>query len=309
MPMTHYSACNQGACDCSMHESEAVDAAAVPLLVAIGRVGESGTHSGLAVNEGPASPARLIDLAFHKTVRSVELPAKYKLYPLHGDVERMEIAADVITLISNESRDSVPYGFSIPGPYFDAVTGQYLATDIVGLTCSTFVIAALESVGLSVVDISTWRERANDGKRFAELVQLLRDHGVHPAHVKLVEDEDPAFRIRPEDLPRAAYIFSEFRRCAAFDEVSYCSDVMRGLNRPEQPTARVPLSSASHPLPITAQSLPAEGSASVIHTCPNTALTTTTSPHFPPQPTSSKPWPTFFHSKRCSQSQVPLTNR
>ncbi len=101
----------------------------------------------------------------------------------------------------------IPYAFRHGhNDRFNAANGELMLSDGLGLTCSTFVLTAFESAGVSLVNFDGWQERAEDNARHNALLEKMRngipEHGIPPAqpeHVERLRKELPCIRVRPEE--------------------------------------------------------------------------------------------------------------
>ncbi len=112
----------------------------------------------------------------------------------------------------------VAYAFNYKGGSFNA-KGFYQpkTEDELGLTCSTFVLAAFKEASVTFLKFNEWLEvtRSDDEifkaeivqymrQRNAEFLQLGRGNAIDPAHIEMLANS-PCKRIRPEEVVASAY--------------------------------------------------------------------------------------------------------
>ena len=70
-----------------------------------------------------------------------------------------------------------------------------------GLTCATYILAVLDSIGLALLDEQTWSARPDDAAWQERILALLRETpGVPLAHLQAVMNTVGIERIRPEEV-------------------------------------------------------------------------------------------------------------
>lgn len=106
-----------------------------------------------------------------------------------------------------DSAYCIPYAFRQSNKnIINRATGEVELVDGVGMSCSTFVLAVFQSVGIPLVNIDTWQTREGDLARHEALLQKMRDGipGFAPPapsdHITLVEKEKHCMRVRPEEV-------------------------------------------------------------------------------------------------------------
>jgi hypothetical protein len=166
--------------------------------VAIRQFGPGQYHCGILYTLG--REARLCHFAFHHDLRD-EIAKEPYLWADAGldPVNRRLVAAWVGNLRINN--DNIPYGLDSAGCCFDVATGEFLSPPIgKGLTCSTFIMSVLRSLGFNVLKESEWPKRSDDvafGQRIAEM--LMKAHA-NDDHIQAVKEDIGAHRFRPEEV-------------------------------------------------------------------------------------------------------------
>lgn len=200
--------------------------------VAIKEVAAGRRHTGLLYsNEGGV--VRFLHLAWHLDLRSDSPKAGYAWVDPLVNPRRLRQVASVCRLVWRANGRHVPYAFSPPSDCFSAATGEWLLGPTRhGLTCATFVLAMFELAGLRLIDLSDWPERSED-RTFQEwVVELLKERGATPPHIRAVQDETGAARVRPEEVAASAAVA---QRPASFADLWDLSlQIVRFLHRGER---------------------------------------------------------------------------
>jgi hypothetical protein len=105
----------------------------------------------------------------------------------------------------------IPYAFRYTNrAYINQGTGEVNLEDGTGMSCSTYVLAVFQSVGITLVNMGTWQERVGDVARHQALLQKMRT-GIpgwappaSPEHIAIVEQETNCMRVRPEEVAATA---------------------------------------------------------------------------------------------------------
>jgi hypothetical protein len=161
-------------------------------------------HVGVCFR-APHAGEGMFELRFHHELVESPLHEHYWLAIL--DIHPLRVPAIVGTIrkIVARSGEIVPYGPSYPeGDCFDRDSGAWLLSPTGhGLTCATFVVAALRLVGVDLLQVREWRARADDSNFRSWVVEILREHG-HTEQADWVQANDRGTRIRPEEVAGAA---------------------------------------------------------------------------------------------------------
>lgn len=95
-----------------------------------------------------------------------------------------------------------PYANSAPQGFFDRNLEFVYGATRLGLTCSSFVLAVCNSVGIDLVDYDDWPIRTGDIV-FQE--RIIRAMGMSPDHAKAIRDEKTKTpRYKPLEVAGAA---------------------------------------------------------------------------------------------------------
>lgn len=113
--------------------------------------------------------------------------------------ERLRSVAGMCRLIWKRYQETrrFPYAIAFKGTSFDASGKLVLSAGAQGLTCATFILAVLNSVGLNLIDEESWPIRSEEDRRFVESLSFAT-----PTHLELLKKETEAGcrRIRPEEV-------------------------------------------------------------------------------------------------------------
>ena len=116
--------------------------------------------------------------------------------------EHAETGPYIANFIQGTLRNrSVPYGLV---PDLDCfATGTYAEDEPrYGLTCATYVVAALKGAGIDLVDVGTWVERPGDEEWSKHVIEALRTGA--PERAALLEGQRAPFRVTPDEAAAAA---------------------------------------------------------------------------------------------------------
>jgi hypothetical protein len=111
--------------------------------------------------------------------------------------------------MSRAGGDKVPYGigYRVEGGYIDRKTMKYVVTELGdGLTCSTYIVAALETLGFTPLDRPTWNPTEEDSLWQAQMID--RQVQANPAskeHFEAAKGHVGEPRYRPDQLVASAY--------------------------------------------------------------------------------------------------------
>jgi hypothetical protein len=171
---------------------------------------ETGTHTGIYHrNKGVLFT---LDMQWHRRLRASECNRTRDCVIPDLLPEEINDLTGMCRLIhsrhnSPNRRYSIPYAFqSGHNNRFNNRTGELMLGEWLGLTCSTFVLAVFESVGLPLVDFDSWEPRAEDDARHAQLLADMRTSlpPTEAGHIAAVAANLPCIRVRPEETAAAA---------------------------------------------------------------------------------------------------------
>lgn len=186
-----------------------------PLAIFIMRT-EDGTHTGLLFRFNDVLIIQ--DQLWHERFRSShcgKLP-HFVVVMLEPEQEH-DVRMMCQTIHKRQSggdpsrRYQIPYAFRYTNKtHINQGTGEVNLEDGAGMSCSTYVLAVFQSVGITLVNIGTWQTREGDIARHEALLQKMRE-GIPgwsppapPEHIALVERETNCMRVRPEEVAATA---------------------------------------------------------------------------------------------------------
>lgn len=161
----------------------------------------NGRHVGFLYQLEGEAP-RAVHLAWHYRLTDEPAPPGYHwvqcgLHDLAG-----HIVAAALAEIAHDQQ--LPYSTTYNGIYFDPSLRYTRDEPGEGLTCSTFIIAVLETLGLSIVVPEDWPVRDDDETAHEELLGALRStDNVSPEHIQAIEAQPRGVRFRPEEVAAA----------------------------------------------------------------------------------------------------------
>lgn len=170
--------------------------------VAIVRVTAEQLHCGLLYRVGEDS-TRFLHLAFHRLLTDEPAGDNLRWGELGLDEDNKLVLATFLSRIA-KTRPTISYAFDAEGVCIDRETGDVLdAPPGKGLTCATFVNAALKAYGYNCIDFSTWPAREDDADWQNQILEILERHA-DDEHVQLVKESIGATRLRPDEIVAAA---------------------------------------------------------------------------------------------------------
>lgn len=150
----------------------------------------------------------ILHLAWHyRLERETPVPLQYRLLQMEDiPPERVIAIAGMLMDIFDRNRDGIPYAVLYRNTKFLADGTMVLGQGEHGLTCATFVMAALKASGIPLLDESSWITRNDDEIWHGRIVAALQaTHSRRPSpggegHVACVAQEKPCVRFRPEEV-------------------------------------------------------------------------------------------------------------
>jgi len=133
-----------------------------------------------------------------------------------------DIAVKAI-LVQDVNKDSrIPYGFSVPGGFFDNETGKIiLSQNNIGLTCATFILAVFHMARIQLIDYASWHKREGDRTAQEELADHIEKQaaatGISKDGIKAIKGQINGIRYRPEEVVAAAITSSEINTMAKLE--------------------------------------------------------------------------------------------
>jgi hypothetical protein len=188
------------------------------LAIFIMRTPEEGSHTGILFRM--KGVLIIQDLLWHEKFRSKpadEMPHFVKLSLEPEQEHDVRMRCELIHQRRNDRSKTyhTPYAFRYSNKNsINPGTGEIEFNDGIGVSCSTFVLAVFQSVGIPLVNINTWQAREGDVARHQALLKKMRE-GIDgwappapPEHIAIVEKEVHCMRVRPEEVA-ATGMFNE----------------------------------------------------------------------------------------------------
>ena len=111
-----------------------------------------------------------------------------------------------LEFVYTKYKDKIPYGIKFSKTKFTDNHELQLGEGEHGLTCATFVYSILLANGLQLVDLSTWKKRAQDEDWKNLIVSFLKKSIKDSNHIENIEREEINFRLKPEEIAAASSI-------------------------------------------------------------------------------------------------------
>jgi hypothetical protein len=170
---------------------------------------EQGKHIGVLYHLDNGVP-RFCHLGWNWSLR-IDKPTQSYFWGKSGlDRYTKRFLAAQFDLIGRANPDTIPYGIDAYGKCFDS-DGNYIPLPVgKGMTCASFIVSVFRSLGIPLIDETTWPKGRESDKEWGHWVlqMLRRDPAVPITHIDaLKSDIDEASRFRPCEI--AAALLSE----------------------------------------------------------------------------------------------------
>ena len=157
------------------------------------------TERACDLDEGAA---RLIHFAWHRDLRDDEPDNTYLWADIGLDTANARyLAAFAANLKRNQV--NIFYGLDQAGSCFDSETGDFIPPPLgKGLTCATFILAVMRSVGFAALLEESWSPREDDAAFGQQIVEdlIATQPPIDPAHISVLASDAGAKRFRPEEV-------------------------------------------------------------------------------------------------------------
>jgi hypothetical protein len=178
-------------------------------------------HVGILFRTNQNEEPKLLHLAFHLRLRC-DAPSEYSSqnYWLHcsgfSNEEQLQLAVWCKNIFA-ANKNKIPYGLAYSSMGFFDQNGTFIHSSYgCGLTCATFVMALFEDFGLPIIDITSWKTRADDAEWQKHIVDAIKeDHNKHPDFYSNTHIENQilnigiALRFRPEEVAASVNIYKD----------------------------------------------------------------------------------------------------
>ena len=181
--------------------------------IAITRINDTQHHIGILLKDNSFGTIRFLHLAWHLILEFDEIhssnfnPTNYLFtIPNLPKGRDAQLVAACKKIWKKNNDDGIPYGFNEPKFSFDEATGAFLFGETkLGLTCSTFILAVFEHVGVNLINYQTWKDRPDDDEWRIATAKRIEQR--YPEHAQLILNSPHAPRYRPPDVTVAAALF------------------------------------------------------------------------------------------------------
>ena len=163
-----------------------------------------GLHSGLLYKIDDGSP-RISHLAWHFRLRDDAASDPYLWADTALDENNSRFVAAWLASRQN-SPSNIPYGIDAGGSCFDKATREFLPPPLgKGLTCATYIVAILKSLGFPLLLEETWpTDRTSDDSWQRAVIDALRNDGAGEDYVEATQKDVGAKRFRPSEVVGSA---------------------------------------------------------------------------------------------------------
>lgn len=177
--------------------------------LALYKVSSAQNHAAIVFSEDGGTGLKVLHLAYHLDLRCDEHSSKYCLVSMPGiPEEELDYVAERASRIYEKNKDSqIPYGLSYSGADVFTLDDQFMHAPGAGLTCATFVLAFLKRTGYKILDIDSWKSRADDSawqSRILSGLVMHLDAASAQAQLALI---GKAYRFRPEEVVASSHFF------------------------------------------------------------------------------------------------------
>lgn len=186
--------------------------------LAIRAVRPGSLHCGL-LYRSMDKDIHLLHLAFHHQLENDSDVVGYAWVQLELPRLRLPSVAAYCERIWRAHQDGrVPYGMRFEASTFGPQGELLLGPTEHGLTCATFILAALRGASIELLSIAEWTPRPEDKELHALILHILasRQQEVATAeqqksladHSQAIREEEGCARFRPEEVVSAGHCFS-----------------------------------------------------------------------------------------------------
>jgi hypothetical protein len=175
--------------------------------IMIESLGGDGFHTGLIFRDENRQP-KIMHLAWHDKLRVKNVSNGCVFVPILLPVERIEpVLALLRKLIRENATGKIPYGFGTPVNSFDKLNANYIADgDRLGLTCASFVLAAMDFAEVKLLEYDTWEGGLDSSREFQDFMIQALEIDVSEEHLQILDAQVGAHAVRycPEEVAASA---------------------------------------------------------------------------------------------------------
>jgi hypothetical protein len=156
-------------------------------------------HTGIAYRVDDGGTIFLLHLEWNYRLTSEAFSAPYLWVQTSLPIREQKYVAGLCALIANR-QPGIPYGLERTGVSFDTNTGDIVVGEEgKGLTCASFILAVMQSIGLTLLEEDEWPQRNNDAWQ-SWVVETLRKTKAPQAQIDAVERDVGSRRFTPEEV-------------------------------------------------------------------------------------------------------------
>ncbi len=167
-------------------------------------------HAGLLYRTRTGGETYVVHLKGHLyLLHTPPVKGQICIVPPIEEVPLPALAAYIRSVYRKNKNRGIPYAFSSPDhDWFSSDGTLLLASDRLGLTCSSFVLAVFRAAGLPLVDLKAWPIRKEDEEWKEHVLKSFKGHigknKKRKDHVRRMRTEIGTVRCRPLEVGGAA---------------------------------------------------------------------------------------------------------
>ena len=163
-----------------------------------------GLHTGILYKIDGGSP-RISHFAWHFDLRDDDAADPYLWADVGLDESNSRFVAAWLASRRTSPSD-IPYGIDPGGSCFDKTTRDFIPPPLgKGLTCATYIVAVLKSLGFPLLSEDTWPiDRASDHSWQRAVIDALKRTGAKQDYLDAAQNDIGAKRFRPAEVVGAA---------------------------------------------------------------------------------------------------------
>ena len=156
-------------------------------------------HTGIVYRVDDSGAVFLLHLAWNYRLVSEAFSAPYLWVQTSLPIREQRYVAGLCALIADR-QPGIPYGLERSGVSFDVSTGDILVSEQgKGLTCASFILAVMQTVGLTLLKEDEWPLDNNDEwQRW--VIEMLHKTKASQAQIDAVERDVGSRRFTPEEV-------------------------------------------------------------------------------------------------------------
>lgn len=171
------------------------------IALIIGRGTECGLHTGFAYLT-ESGTAKILHLAWHYKLENLnidEVEGDFRWSQASGipSLRHDEVAVRCELVFDVNGPKNIPYGLFFDDAVKFQDSGFLFYGSATGLTCSTFVLALLGSIGIRLLELDDWKERKEEDKQWLNCIrQVVKNSEL----MDKLEGELGCLRFKPSEV-------------------------------------------------------------------------------------------------------------